>query len=297
MAFHRRAWTVLAVSALALCDVQASHKDHDRQCAVPCCGPERMDEPMTLSEHGAMSPSSGDQCHVGTFGKERLHEALGGRWLYFTGDSSTRGLFLALYYELLGAKQKLVDAKLVGRGLTTADAVLRTETLFGYGSPESREECKDTLRSLGRGTKWVLEECDDFGDPCGNKHSFDASTAAAGVDDSVLVLPHPDLTRSGLQWMAEKKLACEVRALKPPLLGGGGGEGGSLATVVCDEKFYDPLTGARWEGKVDKTKLREAGYRQVGRVAIFLRSWLPVAALGCSRRPSLAALGPSCPLW
>ena len=169
-----------------------------KEC-TPCCPPQRMDEPMTISDKGIMGPSSGAPCHVRIFEKSGLHRALAGRWLYFVGDSSTRGLFLALYYELLGAKKVLQNAKLTGRvGVTTEDAMLRTKALFNFGDAASRAECKETLTGLGRGSKWTLEECDDFGDPCNDQKVLlekgEAQDGAAapgslgfGVDDSVTV--------------------------------------------------------------------------------------------------------------
>ena len=80
---------------------------------------------------------------------------------------------LALYYELMKSKvgfRDLVqnykkgakDASLTEHEL----AFLRTNHLFRYGNSTTRSECKATLNDLGRGDKWTLEECDDFGDPC-----------------------------------------------------------------------------------------------------------------------------------
>mmetsp|Transcript_12245 Transcript_12245/g.28728 ORF Transcript_12245/g.28728 Transcript_12245/m.28728 type:complete len:847 (-) Transcript_12245:446-2986(-) len=182
---------LLAVCALASFSATSGT---GKSCS-PCCTPERMTEPLLVQPDGQMFTRGGDSsaCQVGVFERARLHKVLGGKWLYFLGDSSTRGLFLALYYELLGAPGDLAKAlgEVAGAvrrdpenlrprdpheafpqgqlraALARTKAMARTDALFRYGNESTRSECKATFgRWLGRGDKWTLEECDDFGDPC-----------------------------------------------------------------------------------------------------------------------------------
>lgn len=68
---------------------------------TPCCDPSRMAETMVLTNVGKeMKTVGGSPCHIEVFDRGKLHAALASKWLYFLGDSSTRGLVLALYYEV-----------------------------------------------------------------------------------------------------------------------------------------------------------------------------------------------------
>lgn len=98
-----------------------------------------------------------------------LGEALRDKWLYFVGDSSTRGLVLALFYELTDAKHSLEKSahnKTHEKTHSNEAGFLRSMSLFNYGSAESRSQCKQTLVDLKRGFRHSLDDCDDFGDPC-----------------------------------------------------------------------------------------------------------------------------------
>jgi hypothetical protein len=167
----------------------------------PSCTQFRMQEGMQLSGDGTTlgAKQGAAPCHVEVFGRARLHAALAHKWLYFVGDSSTRGLMLALYYELLGATQTLAALKLdlgVGDALKGTPkeefrlARLRSEALFHYGNASSIAECKGTLVGLARADKWTLESCEDFGDPCNDAQPSGAGAEGLGfaVADTVTLL-------------------------------------------------------------------------------------------------------------
>ena len=48
-------------------------------------------------------------CHYHIFDRPEIQEMLRGKWIYFAGDSSTRGIVLALHYILADVNQKKFD--------------------------------------------------------------------------------------------------------------------------------------------------------------------------------------------
>lgn len=113
---------------------------------LPCCPLSATN--LSLSE-GAITASSSRSrtdapCAVSIFTRLRMHDELAGRWLLFIGDSSTRGLVLALYYELLDAKTALAEAIVGGvvdnstsctrrRCRPQEEWAERSQRLFRYG--------------------------------------------------------------------------------------------------------------------------------------------------------------------
>lgn len=165
MVLSFRTWVLIAVTVLMIAPPSSAVSSHNGtgECR-PCCGPAQMSEPLTLSpDSRSLHAASG--CAVAVFDRPRLHHLLRGRWLYFAGDSSTRGLVLALFYEIIGAPA-LLQRTVFPSDKHNATA-LRTMMLFQYGDNASRAECKEALVTLGRANKWSLEDCDDAGDPCG----------------------------------------------------------------------------------------------------------------------------------
>lgn len=174
----------------------------DSNKCSPCCSQFRMQEALQLGKGGnsLIARQGAAPCHIEVFTRTRLHAALAHKWLYFVGDSSTRGLVLALYYELLGAKDALAALKLdrgYGALLKRSPkeefqlAKARSQVLFQYGNASSIAECRNTLRSLARAGKWALETCEDFGDPCNVASPSGKSDEALdfAVEDSVGVRP------------------------------------------------------------------------------------------------------------
>jgi len=161
-----------------------------------------MQEALQLGKGGNTlgSRQGAAPCHIEVFTRTRLHAALAHKWLYFAGDSSTRGLVLALYYELLGAKDALAALKLdrgYGEMLKRSPeeefrlAKARSQALFQYGNASTIAECRNTLKSLARADKWALETCEDFGDPCNDASPSGKSDEGLdfAVEDTVGVRP------------------------------------------------------------------------------------------------------------
>ena len=133
--------------------------------------------------------SSSSSCRVPVFDGPRLHEALEGQWLYMAGDSSTRGLALALYYSLLDAAATLASPPLL-RSMSPGDSnslavrLERSARLFRYGGDESsRADCRRLFLAAGRPDS--AEACDDFGDPCHDPPIHSSSSSSVITSNSV----------------------------------------------------------------------------------------------------------------
>jgi hypothetical protein len=156
-----------------------------------CCP---FDADLTISEVGAAMqtrgavPGTGRSCNVRVFTRPRLHRALAGQWLFFLGDSSTRGLFLALYYELLDAKAELVGLK-PPQHIHERVGVWkeRSRRLFRFGDDASRAWCKSAFAAVGRPESAI--RCDDYGDPCHIQASTRTTAAKIATDAAAVVDP------------------------------------------------------------------------------------------------------------
>ena len=95
--------------------------------------------------------SSSSSCRVPVFDGPRLHEALEGQWLYMAGDSSTRGLALALYYSLLDAA-----ATLASPWRTLTSGRVRSSPLPVHGASSSTAP-KGTPSHQPAGAGWLYE--------------------------------------------------------------------------------------------------------------------------------------------
>ncbi len=141
------------------------------QC-IPCCSLGARN--LSFSRNGRLlgvETSGGSKnkiCAIGVYDFHRIHKVLSGKWLYFAGDSSTRGLVLAIYYELLNARSLLKGLTSWARGSDDLSTRLeRCRRIFHYGDLPSRARCKTSFETLGRLNG--AASCDDMGNPCDDK--------------------------------------------------------------------------------------------------------------------------------